>query len=260
VPNKTITINKMKNLKLILVFITLITIGCKSVQIVNQTQSDNKYLYEQSIENAMSPTSSKIDRNLVVISSKNKNLVWKKIKGENHLLVVTWKQDISYYKPYLDSTYYNTGKYPIWITTAPQLLQRMKKEKATNVDLRLKQLLGLPPNATYNYFVEFWVKPEDLFRPCPDNEITDSTCGLCFPENTDTSYVTWVNSNRVSRYYQCELYEKYPWTQLGYTYDWNAENKSHIGLSEFVISENKNIVVKAIYSTKDYLKKETKKN
>ena len=50
--------------------------------------------------------------------------------------------------------------------------------------------------------------------------------------------------------------EKYPWTQLGYTYDWNPENKSHVGLSEFVIGENKNIVIKAIYSTNDYLEKE----
>jgi len=242
----------MKLIKLLLVCITLATVGCKSLQTVN-----NKSLYEESIENAMSPALSKIDRNLVSITSQNKDLIWKNINGENHILMVTWKQDVSYYKPYLDSTYYNTGKYPIWVTTAPQLLQRIKKEKPTDVDLRLKQLLGLPPNATYSYFVEFWVNPKDLFRPCPDNEITDNTCDLCFPEDTDASYISWVNSNRISRYYQCEVYEKYPWTQLGYTYDWNADNKSHIGLSEFVIRENKNIVVKAIYTTTEYLNKNT---
>ena len=242
----------MKFIKLLLISITLITIGCKSFPKVT-----NKSLYEKSIEIAMAPSSSKIDRNLVSINPENKNLIWKNINGEEHILMVTWKQDISYYKPYLDSTYYNTGKYPIWVTTAPQLLQRMKKEKTTDVDLRLKQLLGLPPNATYSYFVEFWVNPKDLFRPCPDNEITDTTCDLCFPEKTEASYVTWVNSNRISRYYQCKVYEKYPWTQLGYTYDWNGDNKSHIGLSEFVIRGNKNIVVKAIYTTTEYLNKNT---
>ena len=120
--------------------------------------------------------------------------------------------------------------------------------------MRLKQLLGLPPNAIYSYFVEFWVKPEDLFRPCPDNEITDNQCDVCFPQNTEASYKNWINENRVSRYYGCKIDEKYPWTQLGYTYDWNPRNKSHVGLSEFVIGANKNIVVNAIYTTEEYLK------
>ncbi len=246
----------MKNLKLLLFVSILVAVGCRPVKTVNHTVSDDKSLYQGSIENSMSPSPGKIYRNLVAITPQNKDLVWKKIKYENYILVVTWKQNISYYKPYLDSAYYNTGKYQIWVTTAPELLKRMKKENPANADLRLKQLLGLPPNATYSYFVEFWVKPEDLFRPCPDKEITDSQCDLCFPENTNPAHVSWINSNRISRYYACEVYEKYPWTQLGYTYDWNPDNKSHIGLSEFVIDINKNIIVKAIYTTNDYLKKD----
>ncbi len=132
----------------------------------------------------------------------------------------------------------------------------MKAEKATNVNRRLIELLGLPPNATYSYFVEFWVKPSDLFRPCPDKEINDSQCDLCFPANTDKEHITWINENRISRYYECALYNQYPWSQLGYTFDWNAKNTSHVGLSEFVIAANKNIVVEAIYTTEEYLKKQ----
>ncbi len=203
----------------------------------------------------MSPSPEKVYSNLVYITPQNDNLVRKRINDEDYILVVTWKQNISYYEKYLDSGYYNTGDYPMWVTTAPELLQRMKKENPKDVDLRLKQLLGLPPSATYSYFVEFWVKPQDLFRPCPDKEITDTKCDLCFSENADSSYIAWVNENRISRYYECNLDQKYPWTQLGYTYDWNPKNKSHIGLSEFVINTNKNIVVKAIYSTEEYLNK-----
>jgi hypothetical protein len=246
----------MKNLKSLLLFSILITGGCQSLKTINQAKSNNKTLYQEAIENSMSPSTSKISRNLVSITPQNNDLFWKNINGENYVLVVTWKQDISFYKLYLDSTYYNTGKYPIWVTTAPELLRRVKKENSQDVNLRIKQLLGLPPNALFSYFVEFWVKPEDLFRPCPDNEITDSKCDLCFPAITDSTYISWINSNRISRYYQCELYEKYPWSQLGYTFDWNTENKSHIGLSEFVIGNDKNIVVKAIYTTKDYLNKD----
>jgi len=244
----------MKNIKLVFFMVILGFGSCQTLKTLDQKTTDNKLLYKESIEYAMSPTTGKIYTNLVSITSENKDLTWKKINGEDYILVVTWKQNVSYYKQYLDSAYYNTGKYAIWVTTAPELIERMKKENVEDVELRLKQLLGLPPNAVYSYFVEFWVKPEDLFRPCPDKEITDKQCDLCFPVNTDPSYVSWVNENRISRYYQCELYENYPWTQLGYTYDWNADNELHVGLSEFVIDKDKNIIVKAIYTTNDYLK------
>ena len=131
----------------------------------------------------------------------------------------------------------------------------MKSDKDTNIIRRLKQLLGLPPNAEYSHFVEFWVKPADLFRPCPDKEIIDKQCDVCFPENVDSSHIVWINKNRIDRYYQCELFNQYPWTQLGYTYDWNPGNKTHVGLSEFVIGEDKNIVVNAIYTNEEYLDK-----
>ena len=246
----------MKYFKLYFLFLIFFLGSCQSSKMIQERTTSNRLLYQKSIENSMSPTEEKIYTNLVYITFENKDLVRKSINGEDYILVVTWKQNISYYEPYLDSAYYNTGKYPIWVTTAPELLQRMKKENTEDVNLRLKQLLGLPPNSVYSYFVEFWVKPEDLFRPCPDNEITDSQCDLCFPENTDPSYISWINANRISRYYQCDLYEKYPWTQLGYTYDWNPENKEHTGLSEFVIGDNKNIIIKTIYSTNDYLMKD----
>jgi len=234
----------------LLIFLTQI-----SCQTINDRNTGNQaILYQQSIVDAMSPDSAKVCTNLVSVNEQNNSLIWKTIDGEDYLLVVTWKQNISYYKPYLDSAFFNTGNYPIWITTAPELKNRMKQLKADDTNLRLKELLGLPPNSVYSYFVEFWVKPEDLFRPCPDKEITDNRCDLCFPENSDTIHINWINQNRIDRYYPCNLYNKYPWTQLGYTYDWNPKNRSHVGLSEFVIGTHKNIVVNAIYTTEEYLK------
>jgi hypothetical protein len=242
------------NESLILLVAFMAMVSCKTVNITNQKNNDAAYLYQQSIGNAMSPDSAKVFTNLVDIDKQNKNLVWKQINGEDYILVVSWKQNITYYKQYKDSVFYNTGKYPIWVCTSPELQQRMKTEKYTDVNLRLKQLLGLPPTSVYSFFVEFWVKPADLFRPCPDKEINDKKCDLCFPSNTDTEHITWINQNRIERYYQCDLYNKYPWTQLGYTYDWNPQNKTHVGLSEFVIGTNKKIVVKDIYTTDEYFK------
>ena len=211
----------------------------------------NRELYEQSMINSIRPDSSKIYTNLVQINDSNKTLIRKNINGEEYILVCTWKQNVSFYQK---DTVFNTGSYPIWVTTAPELKNRIQKESPKDTNLRLIQLLGLPPSAKYSYFVEFWVRPVDLFRPCPDSEINDGTCDLCFPEGTSQEHIDWINENRISRYYQCDLYYQYPWCQLGYTYDWNPKNKSHVGLSEFIIKTNTIIYVNRIVTTSEYLR------
>ena len=219
-----------------------------SFNVIGQT---NRELYKLSIINSIYPESSEICTNLVQINDSNKTLIRKNINGEEYILVCTWKQNVSFYQK---DTIFNTGTYPIWVTTAPELKNRIKKDSPKDVNLRLIQLLGLPPTAQYSYFVEFWVRPVDLFRPCPDKEITDGKCDLCFPEGTDPEHIKWINENRISRYYQCDLYYQYPWGQLGYTYDWNPKNKSHFGLSEFIIGANKTIYINRIVTTLEYLK------
>ncbi|MES2655827.1 MAG: hypothetical protein V4620_09580 [Bacteroidota bacterium] len=233
-----------------LLYLLLVIVGLYTAPLHAQNNFDK--LYQSAIKNAMYPPTDTKDTNLIAITPDNKNLTWKTINGEDYVLVVSWKQT-NYYG---DSGATNTGPYQIWVTTAPELLNRMRKEKASNPDLRLKQLLGLPPTGTYNWFIEFWVRPADLFRPCPDKEVTDKKCNTCFSaqDSLDQSYIQWVNNTRVSRYYACGLYNQYPWTSLGYTYDWNANNKSHIGLCEFVIDVNKTIYVNKVYTTAEYLK------
>lgn len=211
-------------------------------------KKSDKDIYIESLQSSIYPDSSKIDTNLVQINDENENLIRKNIAGEEYILVVTLKQNISYYK---DT--FNTGNYPIWVTTSPELKDRFSSENVIDTNLRLIQLLGLPPGSKYDYFVEFWVKPIDLFRPCPDKEIYDDRCGLCFPDSVSEEHLMWINENRISRYYQCDLYDRYPWTQLGYTYDWDPKNKTHIGLSEFIISSNRTIYLNKIYSINDYL-------
>jgi len=244
---------KMRNKPIIL--LTVVLAAAMLLPLSAQEKRNDSILYRQAVQQAMYPEARKVDTNLVAINGQNHNLIRTTFEGEEYILTVTWKQNVSYYKKYIDSTYYNTGNYPIWVTTAPELVQRMKKEKANDANRRLVQLLGLPPNATYSYFVEFWVKPADMFRPCPDKEINDKRCEICFPPDIDPEHANWINNSRIDRYYNCDLYQQYPWTELGYTYDWNPKNKSHIGLSEFVIGANKKIKVKAIYSTAEYLKK-----
>ncbi|NVN90305.1 MAG: hypothetical protein HXX11_06835 [Desulfuromonadales bacterium] len=66
--------------------------------------------------------------------------------------------------------------------------------------LRIAQLLGLPPE--YGVF---------------------------------KTYSSWFNNR--SRYGYTKVSSPYPWTRLGYTYDWGSSN--HTGLSEFVLHGRK---------------------
>ena len=92
------------------------------------------------------------------------------------------------------------------------------------------------------------MSPQSLFRPTPDNEINDTSAQLAFPASATADYKTWFNSNIIYSYYPM----KYPWTRLGYTYDW-GNTQSHIGLSEFVIKQNSTVTVKSVTPTTEYL-------
>lgn len=240
-------------------FILLVSSCCSDVETTSTPSTEvlsDSIIYRNSVQDAMYPEESKVYDDLVAITKNNKELIWKTMDGEDYVLMVSWKGYIAGYEPYKDTGYYPTGdKYPIWVTAAPELWNRMHEEQYTDTNKRLLELLGLPPNGKYTSFVEFWVKPEDLFRPCPDNEITDQSCDVCFPSGADSAYIQWVNDTRIARYYPnpCGLYNQYPWTSLGYTYDWNQDNKTHVGLSEFVIRNNSKIKVERICSTSEYL-------
>jgi len=223
----------------------------------NYNGSKTRITYMRSISDAAKPQPWEVDDNLIKITTENKELVWKDINGEKYLLVSSWKTDTTYYKNDVKTGTYNTGKYPIWVTTAPELQNMCKNEKfgrKEGLNLRLKQLFGLPPTVTKKFFVEFWVQPKDLFRPCPDPEIDDTSCELSFPKGTSEEYISWVNNLRIQSYYNPEWDANYPWTELGYTYDWNPKNKLHIGLSEFVIRVNSDIIVHDFITTADYCK------
>lgn len=235
--------------------LVLLLSSCMSVR--NTPTEKIEPLYAGSIADAAYPSSDEIVNSLTAISKSNPSLKWKTIDGKEYLLVATWtsEKNTSYYPK---TGIYNTKKYPIWVTAIPDLKTRcdeLKVGKSKDPSLRVKQLLGLPATADKDAFIEFWVQPEDLFRPCPDNEVADKTCDLCFPEgNNDAleAHKAWINQLRLDSYYNCKG-DKYPWTQLGYTYDWHPRNKSHIGISEFVIRAESNIYVNKIEKTNVYL-------
>ena len=54
------------------------------------------------------------------------------------------------------------------------------------------------------------------------------------------NYTGWFNNRKNYIYSNARSYpasSPYPWTRLGYTYDWGSRN--HVGLSEFVVHGRK---------------------
>jgi hypothetical protein len=204
-------------------------------------------MYQSAVEDAIIAKPSEIYSGLVPIVETNTNLFWQGDSGNKSVLVATFTKYASSYP--VDETV-NTTWGETWVTVVPEIKSFFQEhvDQNSNLTLRAKQLLGLPANNTGEYFVEFWVNPQLLFRPTPDNEITDTTAQLTFPSSTTPEYTIWFNNNIIYSYFP----EKYPWTRLGYTYDWGNSN-SHIGLSEFVVKQNSLVTVKSVTPITEYL-------
>ncbi|HPG29830.1 MAG TPA: hypothetical protein PKY81_05985 [bacterium] len=206
--------------------------------------------YASAIEDAKIAETDEICSSLVKISLDNDSLQRTTFYGDSYVLTFTWTQYNSY------CGHENETMALVWGKTWVSIPYEMKQFIADNhIDtsqktLRYEQLLGLPYNSGKKWFVEMWVKPADLFRPSPDSEICDCKAEIDFSNDTPPSYqyVQWFVENKISSYYG---QNKFPWTRLGYTYDW-GNNNSEIGLSEFVIEKNAVVIIKSVAATLDY--------
>ena len=212
--------------------------------------------YLKAVQDAANPEPDEVYHDLLPISLSNTKLVRKTFDGEDYVLMVTWVGNTRYYKNTDQDGFYNTQRFDIWVTVAPELQQRCADPDfgSRDLELRLKQLLGMPPETNKKAFVEFWVRPQDLFRPCPDPEINDNSCDLNLPTGVSSAHRTWFNDYRARSYcssQKCPDLIPYPWTQLGYTYDW-GNPESEVGLSEFVIKKKSKVIINDIVPTLKY--------
>ena len=141
----------------------------------------------------------------------------------------------------------------VWVTVASEFKKFCREYRLTaNLTLRMEQLLGLPPNSGKTKVVEMWALPSDIFRPSPDPEISDHEAELEFRvttrfQKTSQKHMKWFNDTRTKSYGE----EGFPWTRLGYTYDW-GNIETEVGLSEFIIAEDSTVSIKSVSSTEEY--------
>lgn len=270
-------LNRPQTLPLTLGAIVLLDIGgAIAPPALAQSRLAQPTAYWEAVEDASTPDPSEVFRGLTAITPYNGDLRW---DGQGRVLVATWANWVGYSR-HMGQRLIVTRD--VWVTAVPDLQRFCRAYTPTAtvpLTTRLSQLLGLPlepiEQAAQRQVVEIWVDPQFLFRPSPDPEITDHEAELGFRTASEfvavpSSYQHWFYAQYDQRYqYQGQPIVPtatpealpYPWTQLGYTYDWgdradwatlDPTRLEHVGLSEFVVRQWSPIAVEAVQSLDDY--------
>ncbi len=156
----------------------------------------------------------------------------------------------------------------IWVTVVPKLQSFCRAFAKTHhattdeLKLRLEQRLGLPPGANKSTMVEMIVEnpstADHIFRPCADSSVWTSTCHLGRPveDGITAQHRDWI----YRQYYMSFAVahpDPYPWTSLGYTFDWASDETGRsrfvrAGESEFVIPRKAPIAIQSATPTAEY--------
>jgi hypothetical protein len=201
-------------------------------------------LYVAAVADAEVADASEIYDQLIAISPSNAGL---KFDAKGRVLAVTWTSWNGYDGK--EGQEVELGV-EVWITVVPQLQDFCRGLGLSDkpLDLRLEQAMGLPPHNGKTKLVQLWIPADGLFRPSADAEIDDAIAALAFPDGADPSHVAWIEQLQGSSYGE----KGYPWTRLGYTYDWAPDAKTEVGLSEFVARKGTKAVVESIVPQAQY--------
>lgn len=199
-------------------------------------------LYTAAVTDAVMAEPEEIE-SLVVLSADDTLTTWDE-KG--HVLLLSWH---CHPERYIAGEEITLSDGAVWTFTDREIAVWYEKNKGSvkNWELRLEQLIGLPPDAGYTHMSGFWAEPKDVVRPAYVTDIR-AQMQLDFPDGTDKEFQAWFDENSKFSYEE----SAYPWTRLGYTYDW-ADNGTEYGLTEFLIKENSPVQVAFTKTTKEFL-------
>lgn len=223
--------------------------GCATLQ------HDATTTYTRAVTDAAVAEESEINDRLFAINSANQALQWQ----DGKVLVVTWKSQSSFDDNYKEQAHTSLEeKFVTWVTAAPQVQEfcrdYVRQNPQGDLDLRLKQYLGLSANWNYDVFIELWVDPADLFRPCVDPEIDDAGCELQFAVDAKPQVKEIPD---YPAFYKSLYFKSFrsrpgvPWTGLGYTYDW-GNPRSRVGASEYILRPGAPYEIERPVTTAEY--------
>jgi hypothetical protein len=136
-----------------------------------------------------------------------------------------------------------------WVAATAEVRPRCQGQ--ADALLFLEKLLGLPPEGAPNggkrwHVYTFEVSQDALFRPCPGGVDRSSPrlprciAGTALDSTLDEETARFLlhqfwYSHRAAIPSGDGVEFGYPWTAMGWTYNWDPQSTSHIGVSEFVV-------------------------
>lgn len=171
----------------------------------------------------------------------------------------------------------------LFVSTPNELRQRCGGVRPNQLTMFLRMLVGLQPDTSFVNLAVLEVAREDIFRPSPYPQTnttlpcassTDSDCGNHFPPDpvindydppevkaekeaqidANLHHKAWMGTSTLERYIIMPfnttptLHPRgFPFTRLGYTYNWNPTASDVYGVSEYVVRPGSEYKVLAIF-------------
>lgn len=200
-------------------------------------------LYEQAVKDAMTIEPEEI-LPVLAINEDEDQIRW---NDEGKVLMVTLHR---YPDSYPAGNEITMAYGDTWVTSLAEMEDWFTENYSEGQDeedwtARFEMLLGMPADKAHTHFTAMWVDPADMIRPAYNPDVTDDEVLSSFedPQNTDKEYKEWFDGNIIWSYFDSQ----YPWTRLGYTYDY-ADNGTEYGLSEFIVNQGASVDVEFTYT------------
>jgi hypothetical protein len=186
------------------------------------------------------------------------------VPADQPVNVVAWmRKDQTAHLKTASGEWVQTAPSETWVTVEPHLrdfcrtFMQNRKVDIAKLEERLEQRLGLAPASSKTDFVRLRLErpgPNVIFRPCVDPSADHANCSVGPPANVPADYRLWFLQQYYSSYGQ-SLISEFPWTSLGYTFDWattSGNSFQRFGESEFVIHSGAPVQVVEVLSTSQY--------
>ena len=183
---------------------------------------------------------------LVSLTRKDPLVSW---DDQGRVLLCTWH---SYPDSYPEGKTVTAAWGYIWTFTDKEIATHAEElKRSEDAVMRMRQLISIDPNKTHSTVTGLWVDPKDVIRPAYQRDAVNGNMSVAFPEGEeDETFKNWFDQNILSSYY----YGNYPWTRLGYTYDW-ADNGKEYGMTEFLIKKDAQMEVAFTETTDEFLQR-----
>lgn len=208
--------------------------GCSTLQQRADIKLE-KELYKQAINDAAVIEACEIELLPVITEPRVKVVTWTNYPNSYHTgqeMIVDWGA--------------------LWVTLDNDVKSRCLKFDQEQRVADIQKLLGLPlDNEAKRSFVTLEVDSDMLFRPCANPSIKENQCSADFPKNVSKAHFEWYAKQTALSY---QPYTGFPWTRLGYTYNWK-EGENEVGLAEFVVKEGSKVLPVSVVETALYCSK-----